>query len=102
MARDVTRLDGARGKKQVWRPHVRNRSWGRKCTALKKALVTFLDFSAAPAVIWRLHGDSATGELCPPSLRPCIWPSVTVARRVTSGAIGAVILSNFELQILNR
>jgi len=24
--RDVTRLDGARGNKQVWRPHVRN--WG--------------------------------------------------------------------------
>ena len=27
MASDVTRLDGARSKKQVWRPHVRN--WGR-------------------------------------------------------------------------
>ena len=26
MCRGVTRLDGARGKKQVWRPHVR--AWG--------------------------------------------------------------------------
>jgi len=47
---------------------------------------------------WRL---GAWGTV-PLLLRPCIWPSVTVARRVTRVARGAVILSNFELQILNR
>jgi len=31
-----------------------------------------------------------------------IWPSVAVARCVTRRAIGTVLLSKFELQILNR
>ena len=56
------RLDGARGKKQVWRPHVRNRSFGRKCTVLKKVLVTLLGLFGARGII----------PTCPPSLRPCL------------------------------
>ena len=35
----VTRLDGARDKKQVWRPISNLRSFGSKCTVLKKVLV---------------------------------------------------------------
>jgi len=73
-ARDVTRLDGARGKKQVWRPHVRT-WWGlSEANVLhwRKYLWHCWDFSAPPAVIWRPHSDSAPGELRPfaPSLRP--------------------------------
>ena len=44
----VTRLNSARGKKQVWRPHVRNRSFGSKYTILKKVLVTLLGLFGAP------------------------------------------------------
>jgi len=43
VCRGVTRLDGAWGKKQVWRPHVR--TWGlfgNKCTVLKQVLMTWL------------------------------------------------------------
>jgi len=49
--RGVTRLDGARYNKQVWRPHVQNRSFGSKCTAWKEVLVTLLELFGAPAVI---------------------------------------------------
>jgi len=52
---DVTRLDGARGKKQVWRPHVRN--WGLSEGILlywRKYLWNWWDFSAPPEEIW-LH-----------------------------------------------
>jgi len=45
--RSVPKLDGARGKKQVWRPHVRTLPlFGIKCTALKKVRVALWDFSA--------------------------------------------------------
>jgi len=50
------------------------RSFGSKCTVLKEVLVILLGLSGAhrshsahPAVIWRSHGDSAPGELCPPA-----------------------------------
>jgi len=56
----VRRLDGARGKKQVWRPCSNVRSFGSKCTVLKKVLVTLLGFFSAP------RSDSAPGELFPP------------------------------------
>jgi len=68
--RGVTRLDGARDKKQVWRRHVRN--WGLSETNVlhwRKPLWHCLDFSALPAVIWLLHGDSTPGELRPRPLR---------------------------------
>ena len=41
------------------------RSFGTKCTALKKVLATLLEVSGA------LYSDSAPEELCPPSLR--LW-----------------------------
>jgi len=66
-SRGVTRLDGARGKKQVWCPHVR--TWDlSEAHALywRKYLWHCWDFMASPAVIWRPHSDSAPGEFCPP------------------------------------
>ena len=68
--RGVTRLDGVRGKKQVWRPHW---TWG-----LSEANAQ--DFLAPPAVIRRLHNDLARGELCPlptRSLRPWLLRTAT-------------------------
>ena len=68
-SRGVTRLDGARGKKQVRCPHVR--TWGlSEANVLfwRKCLWHCWDFSAPPAVI-RLPGIVLP---CPPSLRPCL------------------------------
>ena len=73
----VTRLDGVRCKKQIWRPYVRN--WGlAEVNVLhwRKYLWHCWDFSALPAMIWRPRGHSAPEELrslTPPSLRPCPW-----------------------------
>ena len=49
--RGLTWSDGARYKKQVWRPHFQNRSFGSKCTVWKEVLVTLLGRFGAPAVI---------------------------------------------------
>jgi len=54
-SRGVTRLDGARGKKQVWHPYVW--TW---------------DLSDIVGDLWRPHSDSAPGELCP--LSPLVTP----------------------------
>jgi len=54
VARGVTRLDGAREKKQVWRPHVR--TWGgpeANVLYWRNYLWHFWEFSAPPAVIMR-------------------------------------------------
>ena len=56
--RGVTRLDGARGKKQVWRPHVR--TWG-----LSEANVLHWSTCDIVRTFRRPHSDSAHGELCP-------------------------------------
>ena len=68
--RGVTRSDGARGKKQVWRPHVRN--WDLSEANLlywKKYLWHCWNFSAFLAVNGRL------GNYVPlrPSLRLWVW-----------------------------
>jgi len=58
-ARGVTRLDGARGRKQVWRPHVR--TWDVSEVNVvywRKYLWHCWDFSAPPAVIRRTRSDS--------------------------------------------
>jgi len=51
--KNVRRLDGARGKRQVWRPHVR--TWALPetdfLTVLKKVLVTLLRLFGAPLVV---------------------------------------------------
>jgi len=70
----VTRLDGARSKKQVWRPHVR--TW-----ALSEANVPYWrkylwhcwDFSGPPAVIGHSPQCFDIRGICSPfpSLRPC-------------------------------
>jgi len=62
LGRGTRRLDGARGKKQVWRTHVPNRSFGSKCTVFKKVLVTLLGLFAVPVMIQR-QGNCAP---CPP------------------------------------
>ena len=52
MVRGVTRLDGARVKKQDWRPHVRTwRSFGSKCTVMKKVHVTLLGLFGAQGIV---------------------------------------------------
>jgi len=78
-SRGVTRLDGARGKKQVWSPAPpcsSLRSFGSKYSVFKKVLVTLLGLLGAPrrhsaplAVIWRHHSDSAPGEFWQSILR---------------------------------
>jgi len=71
--RGVTRLDGARRKKQFWRPHVR--TWGLSEVNVlywRKYLWHCWDFSAPPAVIRRTHNDSSPGScaLLPPRYAP--------------------------------
>ena len=65
--RGVTRYDGPRGKKQIWRHHVR--TWGlSEANVLhwRKYLWHCWYFSGPPAVIRRPHSDSAPWELCSP------------------------------------
>jgi len=80
VGRGVTRLVGARGKKQVWRPLLR--TWGlseANAQYWRKYLWHCWDFPPPSAVIWRSSGDSAPdsdsspGEFYspfPPSVRP--------------------------------
>ena len=59
-------------------PYSHLRSFGSKCTVLKKVVVTLLGLFGVPAVIRCPHSDLAPGELCPPwppSLRPCLFQS---------------------------
>ena len=58
MCRGVTRLDGAWGKKQIWRTHVRT-------TGLSKANVLFWKIAYDITVTFGPPSDSAPGELCP-------------------------------------
>ena len=67
-ARGATRLDGARGKKQVWRPYVR--TWG-----LSEANVVHWSSCDIVRTFRHPHSDSAPGELCP--LPPVITPLIT-------------------------
>ena len=93
VTRCVRRLDGARGKKQVWHPHIR--TW-----ALSEAnllLVTLLGFSALPAVIRRPHYDLASGELC------TLSPFVTLLRvTVATGDPFESRAAYFTLQLILR
>jgi len=89
-SRDVTRLHGARDKKQVWSPHGRN--WGlSEANALywRKYLWHCWDFSAPREVIRRPNSDSP-GELRPlsPLVTPLPTSSSTVGnKRESSGWI---------------
>ena len=72
--RGVTKLDGARAKKQVWRPYVR--TWGfSEANALYWRSCDIVRTFRRPAVIQRLHSDSAPGESCP--LHPIVTPLIT-------------------------
>ena len=80
-SRNVTRLDGVRGKKQVWRPHVR--TWGlSEANVLywRKYLWHCWDFMApsqwfgTPILIKRRANCAPLA----PSLRPCIGGSIFI------------------------
>ena len=74
----VTKLDGARGKKQVWRPYVW--TWGlSEANALYWRSCDIVRTFRRPAVIRRPHSASAPGELCPLtlSLRPWLLRTAT-------------------------
>jgi len=73
-ARGVTRLNCARGKKQVWRPCVR--TWGRpEANVLHWSSCDIVRTFRRPAVIQRLHSDLAPGQLCP--LPPVVTRAAT-------------------------
>jgi len=98
----VTRLDGARGKKQIWRPHVR--TWD-----LSELNVLYWTKYTCDIVgtFWRPRNDSAPGELrspFPPSLRPWLWCWYLACFYVTppnSCSIAAFPLSMWILHQLN-
>ena len=76
VCRGVTRLDGAWGEKQVWRPYVR--TWGlfgNKCTVLKQVLYDIVLTFWSPAMI-RRPGNCAA---LLPSLR--LWCYSTKIRK---------------------
>jgi len=66
--RGATKLDGARDKKQAWRPYVR--TWG-----LTEANVLHWSSCGIVRTFRRPHSDSAPGELCP--LPPVVTPLIT-------------------------
>ena len=70
-ARGLTSWDGARGKKQVFHPHVW--TWGlSEANVLHWSTSNIARTFLRPAVIWRPHSDSAPGELC--RLSPVVRP----------------------------
>jgi len=72
--RRVTRLDGARGKKQAWHPY--DRTWGlSEANVLHWSSYDIVRTFRRPAVIRRPHSDSAPGELCP--LLLVVTPRIT-------------------------
>ena len=75
MSRGVTRLDGAWGKKQVWRPPCSNLgSFGSKHAVLKKVLVTLLgNFRRLPQRFAPPPKWFGARGVVSPSLRPCTW-----------------------------
>jgi len=77
--RGVTRLDGARDKKQVWRPHVR--TWGlseEKALYWRKCLWHCWDFLAPP----KRFGARGIALLLAPSLRPCWFNHNAACKKV--------------------
>ena len=73
-ARGITSLDGARGKKQVWRPCVQ--TWGLpEANVLHWRSCDIVRTFRHPAVIRRPPSDSASGELWP--LPPVVTPMIT-------------------------
>ena len=70
--RDVTRLDGARGKKQVWRPMFEPEVFWKQIYCIEESICDIVGTFRRP------RSDSTLGELCPPfpsSLRPWVFAS---------------------------
>jgi len=86
----VTRLDGARGKKQVWRPRVR--TWGLSEANLlywRKYLWHCWDFSAPPAVI--RHPGNFTPLPVPDATKRCQDRLLQLTNLISSSFIKRVI-----------
>jgi len=77
-------LLGPRGKKQVCRLHVRNRSFRSKFTVLKKVPVTLLGLFGGARRHSTPHSDSAPGKLCP-FCPPRYAPSANINLPISSG-----------------
>ena len=67
LSRDVTRLDGARGKEQVWRhpPIFETEVFRKQMYCIEESVCDIVGTFPSPAVIWCHHTDSAPGELRP-------------------------------------
>ena len=61
--RGVTRLDGAREKKQVWRPLLETEVFRKQLYYIEKVFVTLLGLFGTPVLIWSPLIDSAPAEL---------------------------------------
>ena len=77
--RGATKLDGARGEKQVWRPYVRTWDLSEANVHCTEVLVTLLELFGArqsfrSLIVIRRPGNCAP---CPPSLRPWLLHAVT-------------------------
>jgi len=75
--RDVTSLDGARRKKQVWRHMFEPEVFRKQICCIEESTCDIVgtfrrprSHSAPPAVIWLPHGNWAPGELSPLAPRP--------------------------------
>jgi len=69
VTRGATRLDGVRGKKQVWRLHARTWGLSEVNLLLKKVLVTLLVVFGAPIMIRRqVHNQGCIWGICPPKI----------------------------------
>jgi len=67
--RGTMRLDGARGKKQVWRPMFEPEIVPKQMCCIEESTCDIVGTFRSP------RSDSARGKLCPPfspSLRPCV------------------------------
>ena len=81
--RDITRLDGARGMKQVWRPCVR--TWG-----LSEANVLHWSSCDIVRTFRRPHSDLAPGEWCP------LPPVITLLVTARSDAPQQIMVHSFN------
>ena len=68
--RDVMRLDGAQGKKQVWRPHVRTWIFQKQICSIEEI---------ASDIIGTCLDPRGIVPPCPPSLRPCVHSILNIS-----------------------
>jgi len=64
------RLDGARGKKQVWPPMFEPEFFWKEMYCIEESTCDIIETFGAPRSNSVPNSDSATGELCPPRYAP--------------------------------